>query len=547
MPAEKTDNGWGSSSKEDSSRKLWVVLAGSGATLFVFVLYVMTLAPTVLPLDKRDFPDSAMLQMQAAVLGITHPTGYPTYLMLAHLFTYLPVGDVAYRVNLASAVFAALAALAVYAVGYLVTRRVFPAAAGALTFGLGTTLWSQAVIAEVYTLNALLISLTLLALLRWKAVRRDRYLLLAAFGGGLCVTNHMTSALILPAGLLFVGLVQWRKLVEWRLVLKGFGAFLLGITPYLYLPIRASMDTPFEGNNPDTFDRFWYVVSGGNLTGTFFAFGPAEVPGRLAFYWEHLMQNFNLFLLMVSLTGAAILVSRDRAIAALTGFLFFGWLVHALENNIPDVQLYFIPTYLILCLWMATGLNGVFEAAEDVAGRLSGRWKAIIPGLLSGAVLLLPLVGVQNTYAANDMSQRYSGQRTIEAVSNLTAPDSTVLHHRGPLWYMVLVEKHRRDLTLVDPFWHNKGVRYADLVWPGRDDLPTTDRIYGTDDFSGVTAAKKAIEKGRVYIVDQGIVGPEKFREAGFDIVRVKKGVLYELVPDKDGLHVKGDTDGKVD
>ncbi|MBA2344834.1 MAG: DUF2723 domain-containing protein [Rubrobacter sp.] len=546
MSKEKTGNGWGVGSKQEGARKMWTVISGCGVALFVFVLYLMTVAPTILPLD-RAFPDSAMLQMQAAVLGITHPTGYPTYLTLAHLFTYLPVGDVAYRVNLASAVFGALSVLAVYAAGYLFTRRIVPSAAGALTFGLGAALWSQAVIAEVYTLNALLISLTLLALLRWKSVRTDRYLLLAAFGAGLCVTNHMTSALILPAGLIFVGLVEWRKLVEWRLVLKGFSVFLLGITPYLYLPIRAAMNAPFEGNNPTSLGRFWYVVSGGNLTGTFFAFGPAEAPERLAFYWGHLMQNFNPFLLMVSLTGAAILISRDKAVAALTGFLFLGWLVHALENDIPDVMLYFIPTYLILCLWMAMGLEGLMDAFEDVAGLLRGRWRGIIPSVLSLAILLLPLVGVQNTYATNDMSENYEGRRVIEAVAKSTAPNSTVLHHRDSLWYMVLVEKRRWDLTLVDPFWHNRDIHYADLVWPGHDDLPTTDRIYGTDDFSGVTAARKAIEKGPVYIVDQGIVGPKGFKEAGFDVVRIRASILYELVPGKDGLHAVGDTDGEVD
>jgi len=547
MSAEISGNAWGARKKEGGAWKTGTLLTGVTVSLSVFILYLMTLAPTVLPLDRKELPDSAMLQMQAGVLGITHPTGYPTYLMLAHLFTYLPVGDVAYRVNLASAVFGALAVLAVYAAGYLLTRRAVPAAAGALTFGLGATLWSQAVVAEVYALNALLISLTFLSLLRWKDTRKDRYLLLAIFGAGLCVTNHMTSALILPAGLIFVGIVEWRKLLEWRFALKGVAVFLLGLTPYLYLPIRAAMDAPFEGNNPTSLDRFWYVVSGGNLTGTFFAFGPADLPGRLAFYWEHLMQNFNPFLLMVALTGAAVLISRDRAIAALTGFLFFGWLIHALENNIPDVQLYFIPTYLILCLWMAAGLGGLLEAAEDIAARLRGRWKTAIPIILSAAMLLLPLVGVRNTYATNDMSEKYAGQRTIEAVARMTAPNSTVLQHRGPLWYMVLVERRRRDLTLVDPFWHNKDVLYADLVWPGHYDLPTTDRIYGTDDSSGVSAAKKAAEKGHVYIVDQGIADPDKFRDSGFDIVRVEKGVLYELVPRKHGVSANGDTGGDID
>ncbi|MGH3146777.1 MAG: protein O-mannosyl-transferase family, partial [Rubrobacter sp.] len=133
---------------------LGVVLAGAGAALLVFVLYLMTLAPTVLYYDDPGLLDAAMVQMQVAVLGITHPTGYPTYLMLSHLFTYLPFGDVAYRVNLASAAYAALSVIVVYAAGLIVSRRVIAAAVAALAFGLGGALWSQAVIAEVYTLNA---------------------------------------------------------------------------------------------------------------------------------------------------------------------------------------------------------------------------------------------------------------------------------------------------------------------------------------------------------------------------------------------------------
>ena len=95
-------------------RRIGTVLAGVGVALFVFVLYLRTLAPTVLYLGAPLLLDSAMLQMQVCVLGITHPTGYPTYLITSHLFTHLPFGDCAYRVNLASAVYAALAVLAVF-------------------------------------------------------------------------------------------------------------------------------------------------------------------------------------------------------------------------------------------------------------------------------------------------------------------------------------------------------------------------------------------------------------------------------------------------
>jgi hypothetical protein len=129
------------------------------------------------------------------------------------------------------------------------------------------------------------------------------------------------------------------------------------------------------------------------------------------------------------------------------------------------------------------------------------------------------------------MSDVYRGRKEIEAVADNAAPNSTILHHRSGMWYMVLVERRRRDLTIVDPFFHNKEVAYADIVWPDDIDLATTDRRYGTDDLSGVSTAKKAAKAGRVYLLDQGSTNPRRFQNAGFEVVTVRAGLLYELVP----------------
>ena len=516
---------------EGGLRKAGVLLAALLVFGLVFFLYLRTLAPTVLYQHGPKLLDAVMLQMQVSVLGITHPTGYPTYLMLTHLFTYLPFGDPAYRVNLASAVYAALAVVAVYAAGFLLSRRVVAAASGALTFGLGTALWSQAVIAEVYTLNAMFVSVTIVVLLLWREYRKDRYLLLSAFLVGLCLTNHLTSGLLLPAGLLFVALVDWRRLVDVRLVIGGAWLFLLGLTPYLYLPIRAAMDPPMEANNPTDFGRFWYVVSGGNLTGSFFSFGPSELPERMVFYWEHLLDNMPLLVVMVALTGAFVMLLKDRAVSIFLGFLLFGWLFHAVENDIPDIDLYFIPTYLVLSLWAAAGLGTLLAEVEALVSGSPSATKKTILGVLSAMLLVLPLLDVTETSAKNDMSDVYRGRKEIEAVADNAAPNATILHHRSSMWYMVLVERRRRDLTIVDPFFHNKEVAYADIVWPDDIDLATTDRRYGTDDLSGVTTAKKAAKEGRVYVLDQGATNPERFQNAGFEVVPVRAGLLYELVP----------------
>ncbi len=509
--------------------KVGAALVGVGVTVFVFVLYLRTLAPTILPYDSPDLLDVPMLQMQVCVLGMAHPTGYPSYLMLSHLFTYLPFGDCAYRANLASATYAALAVLSVFAAGYLLSRWVAAAVAAALAFGVGVTLWSQAVIAEVYTLNALFIALTLLALLLWRERRKDRHLLLSAFLVGLSLTDHLTSGLLLPASLLFVALVDWRKLADVKLMLKSVGLFFVGLIPYLYLPIRSAMDPPFEANNPSNFERFWYVVSGGNLRGSFFAFGPAELPGRLAFYWGNLLDNLHWGLLVAAMVGFAALLLWDRPAAGLLGFLYFGWVFYSIENDIPDIEVYFIPTYLVLALAVTVGFGLLLTEAEDLLTRFPKVPKRAVLGVLSVALVLLPLPTVGDAYAKNDRSDDYRGREIIEDVAEYAAPNSTILHHRSNLWYMVLVEKRRQDLTLVDPFWHNRNVGYTDIVWPADLDLAITNRLYGTDDFTGVTAAKKAATKGPIYIIKQEGRNLSGLYEAGFRTVHVH-GALYELI-----------------
>lgn len=435
------------------------IIAGLGCALLAFALYLNTLAPTVLYYDPNGLYDSVMLQVQAYVLDVPNPTGYPTYVLLTHLFTYLPLGDAAYRVNLASALYAALAVLLLFAVCLKLTGRVAPSAAAALLFGLSRTFWSQAVIAEVYTLNALFVGLTLLTLLAWREEGRrreegrwggDRYLLLGAFLMGLSLTHHLTSGLLVVGGLLFVLLVEGCKLLEWRLVLKGVGLFVLGLLPYLYLPLRASMDVVREAfsvdptlvkHDPSTFGGFYNLVTGAEFNGAMFVFGPAELPERASYYLRHLSEQAHPAFLAVALVGVAWLLLEDRAALALFGSLYLGWLFHALEYDIRDVYFYFIPTYLVLAVFVAVGLAAMLRGAEALAGKLRSRGvvaaAAVVP-ILSVSILLAPLAGVGETYGAVDQSGDYEGRRQIEAVVENAKPGATVLHHRSPLWYMLL-------------------------------------------------------------------------------------------------------------
>jgi hypothetical protein len=271
------------------------------------------------------------------------------------------------------------------------------------------------------------------------------------------------------------------------------------------------------------------LVSGGNLRGSFFSFGPAELPGRLVFYWGHLIDNLHWGLLVAAMVGFVALCLWDRPVAGLLGFLFFGWVFYSIENDIPDIEVYFIPSYLLLALAAAVGFGLLLTEAEDILDRSSRAPQRLVLGVLSVALVLLPITDVANSYARNDRSDDYRGQEIIEDVAKYAAPNATILHQRSNLWYMVLVEKRRRDLTLVAPFWHNRNVRYADIVWPDDLDLPKTNRRYGTNDFSGVTAAKIAAKKGPVYVIRQEDINLKGLHEAGFRKVHVR-GVLYELI-----------------
>ena len=352
------------------SPKVFEIVAGLGVFFVVFVLYLRTLAPTVLYYEPNLFPDSAMLQVQAAMLDIPNPTGYPTYIMLAHLFTYLPFGDPAYRVNLASAVFGGLTVLFIYLLCLALTRSVAASAAGALAFGVSVTFWSQAVIAEVYTLNTLFVAAVLLVLLLWRERRRDGYLLLAAFLMGLSLSHHLTSGLLLPAAVLFVRLVDRSRFARAGLLLRGAGLFVLGLLPYLYLPVRASMDPPLNVGDPTTLERFLVLVTGARFEGRMFAYAPELLPGRVAYYLALLSEQFHPALLAAPVAGILYLLFRDRATLALLFFLFAGWLFYALEYNIKDVYLYFIPTYLVLAVFAAAGLRATLETVGAL-GRLS--------------------------------------------------------------------------------------------------------------------------------------------------------------------------------
>jgi Protein of unknown function (DUF2723) len=530
-----------SSDRIGSPRLRGAALLGGAVAIFVGILYIGTLAPTVLPYETPDTLDSPMLQTEVSVLGIGHPTGYPTYMMLTHLSTYLPIGDPAYRVNLASAVYGVAAVFVVYLAGLWLARRAVAAAAGALAFGLSGTFWSQAVIAEVYTFEALLVALVIFVVLVWRDRRDGRYLLLSAFLVGLSLTHHLTSILLVPAALAFVFLTDRDVFSRAGLVLKCVGLFLLGLLPLLYLPIRALMHAPLNEADPSTPWRFLLLITGGSFLAESSEKGRhcspsslalADTSTKLGLFGDHLLGQFPLLLIVVGVLAAVYLLFTDHATAILLGVLFFGCLGQAavyLQLGIEDFYVFLIPAFLIFGLCISAGFGVLLRWVQrPMIGSAAGGALVVA---LSVLLLVLPLLGVRETYAAHDRSEDYAARKTIEAVVSKVEKGATVLHHRSPLWYMVLVEGRRQDLTLTDPFCTSWD-RHTDVVWPDQINAAEAADRYGTDDTTGVKAARRAAGSGLVYLLANGRARLNSFREVGFDVVPVGEDrLLYKLVP----------------
>lgn len=132
-----------------------------------FALYLRTLAPSVLISDPGEY------QFVLYELGIPHPTGYPLYVLLGHFWSRLPIGSVAYRINLLSAVFGVVTLIFVYLGLWELTKCRGVAFGLTLFFAVTPTFWSQMLVAGSYPLNALLFaSLLYLAVRCWKGTVR---------------------------------------------------------------------------------------------------------------------------------------------------------------------------------------------------------------------------------------------------------------------------------------------------------------------------------------------------------------------------------------
>ncbi|HJQ13999.1 MAG TPA: DUF2723 domain-containing protein, partial [Anaerolineales bacterium] len=161
---------------------LLAFLTGAAA----LALYIRTLAPSLL------WGDSAEFQTLSYTLGMTHPSGYMTQIMLGKLFTYIPVGNIAYRVNLLSAFFGALAVAETYWIVRLLGGWKVAALSASILLALTEGFWWRALLAESYAPAAGMLAMIWLLVLLWRHTGQWGFLFLAGIAGGLSLGIHST-------------------------------------------------------------------------------------------------------------------------------------------------------------------------------------------------------------------------------------------------------------------------------------------------------------------------------------------------------------------
>ena len=442
-------------------------LAAATAALGPLLLYAATLPRTVV------LEDDGLFLMAGAEFGIAHPPGYPLYTLICHLFMQLPFGGPALLGHLSSAALGALACGALYLCARLLGAAKLPALAAAWLFGASEHFWSQAIIAEVYTLNALLFFAAYGLILH--GVRQPRRIwpwAAAAAAYGLSLANHWPLMVLALPGL---ALAAWpaRKLLLSKLPLLLAVALASACLPYLWMVAR-SLQEPFisfYGPIAD-WDAFWHYVSRSGYAEED-ANPIAGWGDRLAFlgwfgqqaFWQLTPLGFALAVL-----GLFALLKRRRRLETAAAMLMFLSnslvLILLLEfefdfHRIAIFRPYSLVCYGLLALWLAVGLTFAQQRLPTWMARLfrSLRWRppgaARSPGIpmigaLTGMGLLAWAVSMHwplNDRAGGDFTARYA--QTLFAL----LPNDAMLMVRGDaptsvMGYEWFVAERRPDIEL---------------------------------------------------------------------------------------------------
>jgi hypothetical protein len=433
---------------------------GALVALGLFVLYALGACRTIY------VGDSGELVAAVATLGIPHPSGYPLYVLLGKLFTLLvPLGSIAFRMSLFSAVCAALACAIVYGLCRRQGLGRAPALVAALLLAASPSFWGEANVQRVYALNAIFVAAAAAGTVAWHRGRQEKTILIVFFLCGLGATNHTFMGVCGVMIGAFVVLTEPRLLLRPLFLAKAAGLFVLGLLPYLYLFFRARTSPRLNWGRPDTLERLIAVITRKDFWGRAWISGPADLVPIGLDYLTGLAAELFWVGALLALVGLWAAGKRRWPVLAFALVMAANFLTMALHGSRADIFIwhrYYIPSYVIAAILAGVGAQAILE-----------RWGPRTRPVL----LLVPALALALHYPEFDRSRyriadAFSREllSAVPAGAHLSATDDNILF---VLIYLHLVENVRPDLDLI-----LQGVGGADL--PPLHFDPDTDPLFMT-------------------------------------------------------------------
>ncbi len=468
----------------------WQRSAAVASGLIPFAIYLYFLCPTIAA------GDSAELVTSARILGISHPPGYPLFTVIGHAFSLLPINSVAWRINLASAVFSSLTCVFVYLSLFRLTRRAMVALAGALALAFSRYFWHYSEVAEVFPLNDLFAAIfTFILILIYQRAENNRDQIdariirlfwLLSFVYGLAFTNHHTIVLLGPAVLGFLWLTA-RDIFRYGKVL-GIAAlfFIAGFSFYLYCPIAALSKPLINWDNPVTLNNFLRLLTRADY-GTF-SLMASEVTqnvstsrfDQLMIFLADLNHQFTALGVCLALLGIFNFKRHKIFQTYLAIALFFSGIFFVLFAKVPTENAlllgvfhrFFILSALFFALWIGLGMEAILAWSEK---RKLPRFAVSFPIIL--ALGLTAWQFIKNVDEA-DFRENYMAEDFAHNILS-SLPENSLFFVRGDVAsmgvdYVQMVLGKRADVICLDQakltydwFYQEAKERFPNLNLPG--------------------------------------------------------------------------------
>jgi Protein O-mannosyl-transferase TMEM260-like len=426
-------------------------------------IYLKTLAPSV------TFIDSGELATVACTLGIAHPTGYPLFTLVGWVFSKLPIAaEEITRLNIMAAVFCAAGVYVFFQLIHFLLTLVSKSKLGASALAASTgaslllafseTYWSQATSIEVYSLHVFFLSLVMFCFMKanffhelvsrsgGRSLTESNWWMIFAFVLGLCFTNHMTTVLLAPGLIYLYFVVQGGGGESWKRIARMSIPFVIGLSVYVYLPVRAASGAVLNWGNPVTLEKFLWHLSGKQFR--VWIFSSTEAAGRqLNYFINSLPAEFAYVGLVLALIGMFVLFQFRKKLAIGTLLLFVSCVLYSINYDIHDIDSYFLLAYMCVALWCGFAFLQIQSLARKV--------KPVQQRFISALIIVVSLAPLAMHYSKNDESSNYLVEDYTKNMFASVKPNALVLSFQWDYWvsasyYFQIVKGYRTDVAVVD-------------------------------------------------------------------------------------------------